>query len=176
MKEKTNKPKSKSRRKFLLKGGLGTIGIIALGTYVFRNPLRRKMYEMAETMVVPYSGSGTEPNLWLEVSKNNNIILHSPKVEMGQGTFTGLAQIVADEFDVSVDQVIVKAAETATGIVDGMSTGGSLSIAQLFNPLREMAATMREFVKMKAAEKLGTAANELETADGIVRGGGKTMS
>jgi len=176
MKEKTNKPKSKSRRKFLVKGGLGTIGLIALGTYVFRNPLRRKMYEMSETMIVPYSGSGTEPNLWLEVTKNNNVILHSPKVEMGQGTFTGLAQIVADEFDVNVDQIIVKAAETATGIVDGMSTGGSLSVAQLFNPLRQMSATMREFVKMKAGEKLGIATNKLITKEGVVSGAGQTMS
>jgi len=176
MNVKANKPKSKSRRKFLIRGGIGTVGLIALGTYVFRNPLRRKMYEMAETMVVPYSGTGTEPNLWLEVTKNNNVILHSPKVEMGQGTFTGLAQIVADEFDVNVNQITVTAAETATGIVDGMSTGGSLSVAQLFNPLRQMAATMREFIKIKAADQLGVVANELKTQDGIVSGAGKALS
>ena len=104
----TNKKKKTSRRKFLIRGGLGTIGVLALGTYVFRNPLRRKAYEMGETMVPPFSGTGTEANLWFEINQDNTVTLHSPKVEMGQGTFTSLAQIVADELDVNINQIIVK--------------------------------------------------------------------
>jgi len=170
-------PKRKtSRRKFLVRGGLGTIGLIALGTYVFRNPLRRTMLEMAETMVPPYSGTGTEANLWFEITKDNILLLHQPKVEMGQGTFTGMAQIVSDELDMDISQIQVLAAETATGIVDGMSTGGSLSIAQLYLPLREMAATMREFIKSEASKKLGVDAGSLKTASGILTGAGKTMT
>ncbi len=170
------KPKSKSRRKFLLRGGLGTIGLLALGTYIFRTPLRRSILEMAETMVPPYSGIGTEANLWIEMTKENKVILHSPKVEMGQGTFTSFAQIIADEFDVNINQIIIKAAETATGIVDGMSTGGSLSIASLYQTLREMAATMRETIKLEGAKKMGVDAASIKTADGILSGGGKTMT
>jgi len=168
--------KKTSRRKFLIRGGLGTLGVLALGTYVFRNPLRRTMFEMAETMIVPYSGTGTEANLWFEINKENKIVFHSPKVEMGQGSFTSFAQIVADELDVDINQIVVKVAETATGIVDGMSTGGSLTVAQLYQPLREMAATMREKVKAEAAKKMGTDAASLTTKDGMVSGGGKTMS
>jgi len=110
--------KKTSRRKFLIRGGLGTLGVLALGTYVFRNPLRRTMFEMAETMIVPYSGTGTEANLWFEINKENKIVFHSPKVEMGQGSFTSFAQIVADELDVDINQIVVKVAETATGIVE----------------------------------------------------------
>lgn len=154
-KNKNAKPKSRSRRKFLIKGGIGTIGLLALGTYVFRNPLRRQALGMAESLIPPYAGSGTQANLWFEITKDNNILLHSPKVEMGQGTFTGLAQIAADELEVNIDQMIVQAAETKTGIVDSMSTGGSLSIAQLYQPLREMAATMREMIKNEAAIQMG---------------------
>ncbi len=170
-----NKPKSKSRRSFLIKGGIGTLGLMALGTYVFRNPMRRKMYEMTETLVVPYSGTGTQANLWIEFTKDNTVVLHSPKVEMGQGTFTGLAQILADELDVNINQITVKAAETATGIVDGMSTGGSLSIAQLWQPLREMAATMREFVKSEGAKKMGVDVSSITTANGILTSGTQTL-
>lgn len=165
-----------SRRKFLVRGGIGTIGVVALGTYVFRNPLRRSVYGMMETMVSPYSGSGTEPNLWFEVTKDNNLIVHSPKVEMGQGTFTGIAQMVADEMDVLLDQVQVIAAATDTGIVDGLSTGGSLSIAQLWSPLREMSATMREMIKAEAAKKLKVEASALKTKDGTLSSGGKEMT
>ena len=168
--------KKVSRRKFLVRGGLGTLGVLALGTYVFRNPLRRMGLEMGETLVAPYSGTGTKANLWFEITTDNKVILHSPKVEMGQGTFTGLAQIVADELDLSMEQIEVVAAATATGIVDGLSTGGSLSVASLWMPLREMAATMRVMLKGEAAKKMGLSAASLTTSDGFVSGGGKTMS
>jgi isoquinoline 1-oxidoreductase beta subunit len=176
MSENKSTTKKTSRRKFLIRGGLGTIGVFALGTYVFRNPIRRSILEMAETLVPPYSGSGTEANLWFEITTENQVILHSSKVEMGQGTFTGLAQIAADELDVNVDQIKVKAAETSRGVIDGLSTGGSLSIASLWQPLREMAATMREKVKIEAAKKLGVDASSLTTAAGVVSGGGKEMT
>jgi len=151
----TKESKRSSRRKFLVTGGIGTLGLFAIGTYVGCNPMRRVVYKMAETMVPPYNGSGTKANLWFEITKANQLVFHSPKVEMGQGTFTGLAQIIADELDMNLDQIIVKAAETKTGIVDGMSTGGSLSIASLWKPLREMAANTREMIKAEAVKKLG---------------------
>jgi isoquinoline 1-oxidoreductase beta subunit len=138
--------------------------------------MRRKVYELAETIVPPYSGTGTEANLWFEITKDNQIILYSPKVEMGQGAFTGIAQIAADELDVGMEQIQVIAAATATGIVDGLSTGGSLTIASLWQPLREMAATMREMVKSEAAKKMGVEASSLTTSNGVVSGGGKEMT
>ncbi len=168
--------KKVSRRKFLVRGGLGTLGVLAVGTYVFRNPMRRKLYSMVESTMPPYSGEGTDPNLWFEITKDNRMVLHSPKVEMGQGTFTSLAQMTADELDVDLEQVQVIAAVTATGIVDRLSTGGSLSVASLWEPLREMAATMREMIKIEAAKKMGVLAESLSTENGVVSGGGKTMT
>ncbi|MBX2875612.1 MAG: molybdopterin-dependent oxidoreductase [Saprospiraceae bacterium] len=170
------KKKKVSRRKFLVRGGLGTLGVLAVGTYVFRNPLRRMGLEMVETLIPPYSGSGTEANLWFEITKENKVVLHSPKVEMGQGSFTSFAQMVADELDVDLDQVLVIGAATATGIVDGMSTGGSLSVASLWVPLREMAATVREMLKGEAAKQMGVDAASLNTNSGMVEGAGKSMT
>ncbi|MEO0873983.1 MAG: molybdopterin cofactor-binding domain-containing protein [Bacteroidota bacterium] len=168
--------KKVSRRKFLVRAGLGTIGVIAVGTYVFRNPLRRMTLEMAESMVPPYSGSGTEANLWFEITSENKVVLHSPKVEMGQGTFTSLAQMVADELDVTMAQVEVVGAATATGVVDALSTGGSLSVASLWMPLREMAATMREMLKSEAAKKMGVASSALTTSEGVLSSGDQQMT
>jgi len=124
----TPKTKKWSRRKFIVKGGLGTLGVLALGTYVFRNPLRRSALNLVENTVLDYSGKGTKPNLWFEITGENKVIMMSPKVEMGQGTFTGMAQLVADELDVAIDQIEVRAAESDSGVVDAMSTGGSMSI------------------------------------------------
>ena len=168
--------KKVSRRKFLVRGGIGTLGVLALGTFVLRNPMRRRIYEMAESIVPPYSGSGTEANLWFEITNNNQIILYSPKVEMGQGVFTSIAQIAADELDVSLAQIQVVGAATATGVVDALSTGGSLSIASMWQPLREMAATMREMVKREAAKKMGVEASSLTTSNGMVSWNGQNMT
>ncbi len=171
-----SKKKRISRRKFLVRGGLGTIGVLAVGTYVFRNSLRRSGLELAESIIPPYSGTGTKANLWFEITQNNTIVLHSPKVEMGQGTFTGLAQLAADELDVDMDQIQVIAAATNTGVVDGLSTGGSLSIAQLWLPLREMAATLREMLKIEAASKMNADVASLTTKSGLVSNGDQTMT
>ena len=167
--------KNISRRKFLVRGGLGTLGVLAVGTYVMRNPIRRKIIDFADSFVSPYSGTGTEPNLWFEITKDNTIILHSPKVEMGQGTFTGLAQI-ADELDINMNQIQVIAASTASGIVDGLGTGGSLSVASMWMPLREMAATMREMIKIEASKKLNIPVENLSTKDGIVSGNNQQIN
>ncbi|WP_299603353.1 molybdopterin cofactor-binding domain-containing protein [uncultured Aquimarina sp.] len=176
MSNKEKKSKGISRRKFLVRGGLGTLGVLAVGTYVFRNPLRRSMLEMAETMAPTYMGSGTEPNLWFELTKENKVIFHSPKVEMGQGSFTSFAQMIADEMDLNIDQITVIGAATKTGVVDAMSTGGSLSVGGLWQPLRELSATMREMLKIEAAKKLDIDVSSLSTKEGIISGGGKTMT
>ncbi|MEL6133013.1 MAG: molybdopterin cofactor-binding domain-containing protein, partial [Bacteroidota bacterium] len=165
-----------SRRKFLVRGGLGTIGVLAVGTYLFRNPIRRTLIETIDTTIPAYDGTGTEATLWFELTQENKVIFHSPKVEMGQGSFTGFTQMIAEELDVALDQVEIRPAATETGIVDALSTGGSLSIATFWQPLRELAATMREMLKVLAAQKMGVAASSLTTKDGIISSGGKTMT
>ncbi|HAA13854.1 MAG TPA: xanthine dehydrogenase, partial [Cytophagales bacterium] len=168
--------KKVSRRKFIVRGGLGTVGVLALGTYLFRNPLRRGLSNALEDVVVPYSGVGTEPTLWFELTKDNRVLFHSPKVEMGQGIFTSFAQLIAEELDVTLDQVTVQAAATSTGVIDNLSTGGSLSMATFWGPLRELAAMMREMLKLEAAKKMGVDVATLSTQEGVVSGGGNSMT
>ena len=69
-----------------------------LGTaYLTRSMWRRSIAAMANSAEAPYMGNTKTPLLWFEVTADNQVILYSPKVEMGQGTFTGLAQMAADE-------------------------------------------------------------------------------
>ncbi len=164
-----------SRRKFLVRGGLGTIGILAVGTYLFRSPIRRGIAGAIDGGESLYMGDTSSPIIWFEVTEENTIVLHSPKVEMGQGTFTGLAQMAADELEVSMEQMKVVHANSASGNMDGFATGGSTSVSSLWVPLRELAATMREMIKKEAASKMGISTSEASIVDGIVSGGGKTM-
>lgn len=165
-----------SRRKFLVRGGLGTVGVLAVGTYLFRNPIRRGIAGAIDTGETPYMGNTSSPIIWFEVTAENNIILHSPKVEMGQGTFTSLAQMAADELEVSMNQMKVIHATSASGNMDGFATGGSTSVSALWVPIRELAATMREMIKNEAAVKLDVAPSEVSIANGVVTAGNKTIT
>ena len=168
--------KHRSRRKFLIRAGLGTVGVLAVGTYIMRNPIRRLILDVANSAELPYQGNTTDPMIWFEITKDNTIILHSPKVEMGQGTFTGLAQIAADELGVDFTQMHVVHATTATGTIDGMSPGGSTSISGLWQPLRELAATMREMLKIEAARKMGVEVSGLVVKEGMLTSADQAMT
>lgn len=165
-----------SRRKFLVRGGLGTVGVLAVGTYLFRNPIRRGIAGAIDTGETPYMGNTSSPIIWFEVTAENNIILHSPKVEMGQGTFTSLAQMAADELEVSMNQMKVIHATSASGNMDGFATGGSTSVSALWVPIRELAATMREMIKNEAAVKLDVSPSEVSIENGVVAAGDKTIT
>ncbi|MEL6275138.1 MAG: molybdopterin cofactor-binding domain-containing protein, partial [Bacteroidota bacterium] len=124
----------------------------------------------------PYSGNTKEPMLWFEVKEDNQIIFHSPKVEMGQGSFTGLVQIAADELEVDIDQIKIIHAASSSGNLDPFATGGSTSIAGLWQPLRELSATMREMLKNEAAIQLGVSSASLSVAQGVISGSGKSIT
>ena len=162
-----------SRRKFIVRSVLGGTAVVFGTMYLARNPIRRKIAAIANTAELPYVGNTDDPLLWFEVRSDNTILLHCPKVEMGQGTFTGLAQIAAEELEVSIDQIKVVHASTATGNIDGISTGGSTSISSLWNPLRELAATMRVMLRIQAAKKWKLPVARLSVEKGIIRADGR---
>ena len=168
--------KKLSRRKFLVRGGLGTVGVLAVGTYLFRSPIRRGIAGLVNTAETPYQGNTDTPIIWFEITKRNRVVLHSPKVEMGQGTFTSLAQMAADELEVSMEQISVVHADSASGNMDGFATGGSTSVSALWMPLRELAATMREMIKIEAAKKMQLKISDLTIKNGIISSGDKTIT
>ena len=175
MTTKTKKKKGFSRRKFLVRSTIG-VGVILGAGFLSRNLIRRYIAGVVNSAESPYSGDTANPSLWFEITAENEIVLHSAKVEMGQGTFTGLAQIAADELEVDIDQIKVVHAATESGNIDGLSTGGSTSINSLWMPMREMAATMREMIKEEAAILLGVATSELSVGNGKITGGSKSMT
>ena len=168
------KKKGVKRRKFLKYSGVG-IGLMIGGIFLTKSKWRRGLASFAYTAEAPYMGP-TSPDLWIQIMPNNRVILHSSKVEMGQGTFTSLAQIVADELEVNIDVISVVHAETKTGNIDGMSTGGSTSVSGLWQPLREMSATMREMIKAKAAEKMKVDPSSISMVNGMATSGNASLS
>ena len=166
-----------SRRKFIVRTLLGGTGVILGTTYLARNPLRRAILNVADgEEFLSYTGNTSDPMLWFEVLANNQVRLLSPKVEMGQGTFTGMVQIVADELEVPIEAIKIEHASTASGNIDGMSTGGSTSIAGLFQPLRELAATLREMIRIQGAKQLNVSLDNTTVQAGFVISGSQRLS
>ncbi|MEO1651966.1 MAG: molybdopterin cofactor-binding domain-containing protein [Bacteroidota bacterium] len=165
-----------SRRKFIVRSLLGGTGLLIGGTFLARNSIRRSLYQIVNAGEMPYDGDTNDPRLWFEINDTNQITFYSPKVEMGQGTFTGLVQIAAEELEVEIEQINVVHAPTKSGVIDGLSTGGSTSISSLWQPLRELAATLREMLVIEAANQLGMDAKQLKVEKGVVSGGSTSLT
>jgi isoquinoline 1-oxidoreductase beta subunit len=171
----TPNKKGFSRRKFLVRSAVGA-GVLVGTTFLTKSCWRREIAGMINTAEAPYMGPTDDPMVWFEIKTDNQVIFHCPKVEMGQGTFTGLAQIAADELEVDIDQIKMVHAATDSGNIDGMSTGGSTSISSMWMPVRELAATMREMLKSAASVQLGAAAGAMTVEGGVISGGGKSIT
>jgi isoquinoline 1-oxidoreductase beta subunit len=141
-----------SRRGFLI--GMAITGAaFALGIPLGLPVARRKIAEiMAGDFALP--SSDLNPLLWLEVLPSDRIRMFVPKAEMGQGTHTALAQLAAEELEVRWDSLEVVHASSNQAEDKYRGTFGSLSILSLYNPVRQVAATMREMLRTQAALQL----------------------
>jgi len=127
---------------------------------------------------VPRSGAravadadGAILNAYVRIKPDGMVTLIMCKVEMGQGTYTSLPMLIAEELDVDLTAVQVEAAPPAPAVYgfDGdQSTGGSTSIRQCWLPLRQAGATARMMLISAAARTWGVPAAECQTEAGAV--------
>lgn len=157
-----------NRRDFLKQGGALVVGFsfsgaIAQAATVAGTPLK--------------SMNKADVDAWLAVGKDGTITVYSGKVDLGTGTRTALAQMVAEELDVPFSKIEMVMGDTATTIDQGQ-TAGSLTIPVGGGQLRQAAATARKALVAKAAQQLGASPADLVVQDGVVtaRGGGKRVS
>ena len=131
-------------------------------------------------MTPPPSGLAAYPSLaanpvlssWLAFSPDGTVTIRPGKVEYGQGVWTALAQVAAEELDVALARVTVAPVSTGTSPDEGV-TSGSLSIQHSGSALRQACAQARALLLAEAAGKLGTAAAELAVEDGQILAAGQ---
>src|SRR5690554_5416625 len=96
-----------------------------------------------------------KPDAWLEITNTDEIHFTLARVEMGQGTYTGLTTLIAEELDVDPARIQVKFAPVApeyrNPFIGLQLTGGSTSVASSWQPLREAGASARLMLVMAAA-------------------------
>src|SRR5690348_8938187 len=104
---------------------------------------------------------------WLDFSRPGVVTIFTGKVEYGQGVWTALAQVAAEELDVDLRRVRVAPVSTATSPDEGV-TSGSRSIEESGSALRQACAQARHLFLAAAADRLGVAAGALGMTDGEI--------
>jgi len=109
----------------------------------------------------------TDFNAYLRIGEDGRVSCFTGKIEMGQGVVTSLAQMLADELDVSLEAVDMVMGDTDLCPWD-MGTFGSMSTRFFGPPLRAAGAEARHILLELAAEHLKKPVSQLATENGIV--------
>ncbi|MGH7314266.1 MAG: molybdopterin cofactor-binding domain-containing protein [Candidatus Rokuibacteriota bacterium] len=150
-----------TRRRFLQGSAAAGMGLLV----GFDLPVR---WAAAQT------GDVLAPNAFVRIAPDNTVTIIAKHIEFGQGTYTGLATILAEELDADWSQVRVESAPAdATrynnllfGAVQG--TGGSTAIANSWEQLRKAGATARAMLVAAAAREWNVPAAEITVERGVL--------
>ncbi len=152
---------STSRRSFL-KAGIAAGGALLLG---FRIPFAASAAEQAQGVFAP--------NAFIRIDPQGAITLLMPQAEMGQGIYTALAMILAEELDAKWDQVSVEASPPSDKLYGNpifqiQATGGSTSVRAFWTPLRKAGAGARAILIDAAARRWKVEPSSCTAAEGEV--------
>jgi len=162
---------SPSRRRFLQGAGAAGVGLV-IG---FHWTLGVPRVFAAETG----KAGQWAPNAFVRIAPDNTVTVISKHIEFGQGTYTGLATILADELDADWRQVRVESAPANAAVYGNallggiQGTGGSTAIANSWQQLRHAGATARAMLAAAAAKRWGVPVNEVQVSVGVVSHPGK---
>ena len=154
--------KGLTRRHFVVGAGAAAGGL-ALGFHV---------PSVAQSASV-LNPSGQEVNAWVVVQPDDTCVVRVARAEMGQGTHTGLAQLVAEELECDWAKVVTQTVTPAQNLARkrvwrDMSTGGSRGIRSSQDYVREGGAAARIMLLQAAAAEWGVAASELRVDKGVI--------
>jgi isoquinoline 1-oxidoreductase beta subunit len=153
---------NESRREFL-KAGIGLSLAICI-------PSGMAAAGSAGKLAAPF-----EPNAFLRIGTDNSVTVIVKHLEMGQGTYTGLPTLVAEELDAAWTQVRVEAAPADAARYNNLlmgpmqGTGGSTAMANSFEQMRRAGATARAMLVAAAAQRWSVAAASITVTRGIVQ-------
>jgi isoquinoline 1-oxidoreductase beta subunit len=168
---------SPGRRRFLVRS-LGLGAGLTLGLYL---PGCSREQEPAAPEAGPGMAGGEvvaetpfEPNAFVHIGTDDRVTVIAKHLEMGQGTYTGLATLVAEELDAAWDQVQVEGAPADAERYNNLfwgklqGTGGSTAIANSYEQMRRAGAVARHMLVEAAAALWSVPADEIQVRDGLV--------
>src|SRR4029077_20362188 len=116
---------------------------------------------------------GNAVGIWVAISPDDTTVVRIARSEMGQGTFTGLAQLVADELDCDWQHVRAEYVSPDDNLANkrawgDMSTGGSRGIRGSVDYVRKGGAAARAMLIAAAAQRWSVPATECTAANSVV--------
>ncbi len=120
-------------------------------------------------------------NAWLKIASDNSITVIVDRSEMGQGVYTALPMLLAEELDINLDVIRIEAAPVGDAYVNagngGQVTGTSNSVQDAWEKLRMAGATARTMLVSAAAKRWGLDPGQCQAKNGsVVNAAGKTIS
>jgi isoquinoline 1-oxidoreductase subunit beta len=159
---------SATRRAFLKAAGTSTALALTIG-FEWAGTTRRALAK-----ATPAAGAPFAPNAFVRIGADNSVTVIAKHVEMGQGAYTGIATVLADELDADWSRVRVESAPAdkqrygnfAFGGLQG--TGGSSAMANSWMQLREAGARARAMLLAAAAAQWHVPVEQLRVKQSIV--------
>lgn len=130
---------------------------------------------VADGSPIDATGNTFEPTLWYWIDTEGQVNVNIIRAEMGQHVGTAIARILADELEVSWENVHITHVDTDEKW-GTMVTGGSWSVWQSWPVYRKAGAAGRTALINAAATQWGIDSSQCSAANGVVSGGGKTIS
>ena len=157
-----------SRRQFVKTGGALVVGVTLVGPEVLKA-------NSAKAAAATNTLDPTLPSSWIEIHPDNTVLIRTGKNDFGQGTtFTAYRQIVADELGVPFAAITTVVAGDTDRTPDG---SGAFDFLGRGTPnIRKAAAYTYQAILDLASEHLGVPKAQLSGKEGVVSGGGKSIS
>ena len=129
----------------------------------------------AAVLAAPVKGGqpAFAPNGFIRIGRDGKVSLIQSQVEMGQGTYTSMSQLLAEELEVGLDQVTVEHAPPNDALytnpaLGDQETGASTSVRMFYEPLRKAGATARTMLVTAAARRWNVDPTSCQAARGVV--------
>ena len=119
-------------------------------------------------------GKSFAPNAFVRIGADNTVTVIVKHLEMGQGTYTGLPTLVAEELGADWSQIRAEGAPADAKVYNNLfwgpaqGTGGSTALANSYEQLRKAGAAARAMLVAAAAEKWKVPAGEIRVSNGVV--------
>src|SRR5581483_3343402 len=115
--------------------------------------------------------AGFQPNAWLRITADNQVTMRVETPELGQGSQTYTAMMIAEELEIDWSAIKVEPAPTIPAIYSHLHTGGSGGVEHVFAPMRRVGAQAREMLITAAANRWQAPRKECRAQNGTIRHG-----